>query len=399
MPAAPDSKTKHLRRTPGTAPLVRGRCAAAVQANVKRKFLRFTLYVLLFLLPSACTSLRVTRPVIKIGLVAPFEGTYRYMGYDAIYAARLLVREANGAGGVARGAGYTLELVAYDDGGTIEGALTAARNLALDPDVVVVLGHFRQETTRAALEVYVEAGLSLIAIGASPPSTDSPDYPFVLFWSATDQAIAQTLCAHLASTWPDRRWTLLADEANVSLAQALQEAALRHQVELVTDVTVDESSILASLVSSLSSDGLLLALDPLTAGEAVSTLRESGWDGVVAGGPALASPLFAAVAEEGAWGALCASPYRQPDDPTFVSAYRAVGPHTPPPGPFAQATYEGLTDLLAVVAGVDGVPTRARLEELLPARIIPPEEVYVYRLTASGPVKDRLAPAGKVGEP
>lgn len=37
--------------------------------------------------------------VIKIGLVAPFEGRYRYVGYDAIYAARMAVQEINAAGG------------------------------------------------------------------------------------------------------------------------------------------------------------------------------------------------------------------------------------------------------------------------------------------------------------
>ena len=48
---------------------------------------------------SACAS---TQPVIKIGLVAPFEGRFRAIGYEAVYAARLAIREINARGGVQR---------------------------------------------------------------------------------------------------------------------------------------------------------------------------------------------------------------------------------------------------------------------------------------------------------
>ena len=55
----------------------------------------------------------MVRPTVKIGLVAPFEGRYRYVGYDVFYAVRLALQEVNAAGGVG---GYHVELVAYDDG-------------------------------------------------------------------------------------------------------------------------------------------------------------------------------------------------------------------------------------------------------------------------------------------
>ena len=109
------------------------------------------------LLLSACGG---TRPVIKFGLVAPFEGRYRPVGYDAIYAARLAVRERNAAGGVG---GYRVELVAYDDGGDAQAAAERARQLALDPQVVAVIGHYRIETTRAAWDVYAREALPLVA--------------------------------------------------------------------------------------------------------------------------------------------------------------------------------------------------------------------------------------------
>ena len=62
----------------------------------------------LALLAAGCASVD---PVVKIGLVAPFEGRQRAVGYDAIYSARLAVREINAAGGVG---GHRVVLVALD---------------------------------------------------------------------------------------------------------------------------------------------------------------------------------------------------------------------------------------------------------------------------------------------
>jgi ABC-type branched-subunit amino acid transport system substrate-binding protein len=98
---------------------------------------------------------------VKIGLVAPFEGRYRHIGYEAVYAARLAIREINARGG---SDGQRIELVALDDRGEPEQAVTAARQLALDPQVVAVVGHLRPDSTDAALRIYCDAGLLVIAI-------------------------------------------------------------------------------------------------------------------------------------------------------------------------------------------------------------------------------------------
>ncbi len=105
--------------------------------------------------------------IIKVGLVAPFEGAYRNVGYDAVYAARLAVHEINSAGGID---GRQLELVAYDDRGDAALAAQIAANLIIDPDVVAVIGHYRPETSASAGAVYSDAGLSIQASGdtASP---------------------------------------------------------------------------------------------------------------------------------------------------------------------------------------------------------------------------------------
>lgn len=88
---------------------------------------RFLFVPLWFL--SACAVLH-TQPVVRIALLAPFEGRYREVGYEALYAARLALSDS----------GQTdIELLPVDDGGTSESASDRARALAQDPQLKAVL--------------------------------------------------------------------------------------------------------------------------------------------------------------------------------------------------------------------------------------------------------------------
>lgn len=130
---------------------------------------RALLVLLATLFVMGCAS---ADPVVKIGLVAPFEGRDRAIGYDAIYSARLAVRQINEAGGVA---GHRVALVALDDRGDPELAKQAAASLAVDPGVVVVLGHFLPEITAVAAPVYEQHQLALLPMGETPFAPVSPD--------------------------------------------------------------------------------------------------------------------------------------------------------------------------------------------------------------------------------
>lgn len=107
---------------------------------------------------SACIA--VTRPVVKIGLVAPFEGRYRDVGYEVTYAVRLALREANAQGGAG---GYSVELTALDDSGDAGQAIEQARKMATDPLVVGVIGDWLDPTTLNAAPTYAAEGLPLLA--------------------------------------------------------------------------------------------------------------------------------------------------------------------------------------------------------------------------------------------
>jgi ABC-type branched-subunit amino acid transport system substrate-binding protein len=139
----------------------------------------------LVVLLTACTA--STQPVIRIGLVAPFEGRYRAIGYEAIYAARLAIREINAQGGIH---GQRIELVALDDQGEPERAITTAQQLVLDPQVVAVIGHFQPDSTDAAQAIYCSAGLPVLAIETARAPCEGA---FALGAAARDRWLADQL--------------------------------------------------------------------------------------------------------------------------------------------------------------------------------------------------------------
>ncbi len=157
--------------------------------SVSLSLLILSILVVLFL--TACSA--STQPVIKIGLVAPFEGRYRPIGYEAIYAARLAIREIDAQGGLN---GRRVELVALDDRGEPEKAIEAARQLALDPQVVAVIGHFRPDSTDAALTAYCWDG-------RNPASATMPVVAIETGGAPCDGAFA--LGAASRDRWPDDR--------------------------------------------------------------------------------------------------------------------------------------------------------------------------------------------------
>lgn len=130
-----------------------------------RYSIRF-LFLLAILVMAGCSSVsfadvQSVDPVLKIGLVAPFEGE-RETGYDVLYAARLAVRQVNEAGGIA---GHRVTLVAYDDNTYPPEARSVAEALIVDPGIVAVLGHWKPETNEAAGPMYDSAELAWVPMG------------------------------------------------------------------------------------------------------------------------------------------------------------------------------------------------------------------------------------------
>jgi branched-chain amino acid transport system substrate-binding protein len=298
---------------------------------------------------SSCRFPGAVRPTVKIGLVAPFEGRYRYVGYDVIYAVKLALQEANAAGGLG---GYGVELAAYDDGADPAMAVEQARKLAADSEVVAVIGHFREGTTAAALDTYEEIGAPLVSPTALAPVAD---------------ALAGELLRYIEESELNRVSLVT---VGGPLGAALAEVAQR-QMQLSAVVSPGDAGWLSQVVGA-GADAIICDADPVTAGEVVAALRDAGWQGTFLGGPELAAADFRAVAGEAAEGVAFVTPWPfpqdVPDSADFVAAYQAMGPHVESPGPLALSAYETTWRVLEALErdiAAHGRPTREGMATVL----------------------------------
>jgi ABC-type branched-subunit amino acid transport system substrate-binding protein len=300
--------------------------------------------LLVTLLLAGCRLPGEVAPTVKIGLVAPFEGRYRYVGYDVIYAVRLALREANAAGGVG---GYSVELIAYDDGADPAMASRQARKLAADPLVVAAIGHFREDTTASALSEYAEAGIPLLAPAVLAPDLTQGEGP-VFRLGPPVGAVASAVRHQLATQGVSQ--VALVSEGG-PLGSALLADNWPSQMQLGPIVSLAEADWLKQIQAS-DADAVFFDVDPIRAGEAIKALREAGWRGGLLGGPELGTTDFAAVAGEAAAEATYVTPWPSPTDVTraaaFVAAYREVS-NGLTPGPLALPAYEAARALIEAV--------------------------------------------------
>jgi len=108
---------------------------------------------------SACSLSGNVLPVVKIGLVAPFEGPQRTMAYDILFAAKLAIKQHND---ISRATGPLVELVALNDNGQPDSSKQQALQMVADPAILGVLGPWTVDTAAASNEVYLGAKLAAI---------------------------------------------------------------------------------------------------------------------------------------------------------------------------------------------------------------------------------------------
>lgn len=148
-------------------------------------------------LVAACTFPGSVKPTVKVGLSAPFEGQYRDLGYEVLYAVRLAIRERNEDGGIANR--YLVEFVALNDLAEAQLALIQAQKMAVDSGVMGVLGGLAPAVARAAAPEYERMGLAFLYPNTDFTKTEptSVDATF----AADYQALSGGAPPGLAAVW------------------------------------------------------------------------------------------------------------------------------------------------------------------------------------------------------
>lgn len=242
----------------------------------KNHFRSLILLIFAVLLP-ACAVIQ-SEVIIKIALLAPFEGRNRDIGYDALYAARLAINEHGN---------HHIELLAVDDGGTADTALQRVMALQDDPSVqgVLMLG---QSAAQADVQAAV-GDLPALIVGywGTPHSDDS------VLMLASVQLPEQVSSANsslydiaaldnpiTAGDWLAQpqtpQLTDQADAITILSSGSLPDAAFRERY-LNSDLYVPEPGVLATLTYDAA--GLLITAIERDAN--LSTLTYEGINGTI----------------------------------------------------------------------------------------------------------------------
>jgi branched-chain amino acid transport system substrate-binding protein len=294
-----------------------------------------------------------TQPLIKIGLVAPFEGRLRARGYEVLYAVKLAVRQWNEAGGVG---GYKVELVALDDGGDPAVAAQQVRELAVDQDVLGVVGHFTEETTRAAAPGYALQGLALVspAVGAEGITVAGG----VVRLGLSDRLLGREAARYAVESLAGKRLAVLrgqggrhVNDSRSSLADTFGAAARELGGTVVLDESVARNGWTSRLAEA-SPDLVFLSSDAMEGGQTIQLARQAGVEATFLGGPALGDRALVQVggaATEGTvYLAMAPAGVDLPGGETFVVDYQALAGYSP--GPRATLAYEATNLLLEAIA-------------------------------------------------
>ena len=293
---------------------------------------------------SACYG--STRPVVKIGLIAPFEELYRDDGYEVLNAVKLAVNQRNAAGGIA---GRDVALVALNDNGRPDEARRQAAKMAVDADVLGVIGPVKTGSA-AAGQALTGHGVPWIALTELAPAELSGGFSLALSPETLGAAAVDALLAQ-----PDiRSVVLLSDWPEAQAGAAATEAAVR-------------SLPLASVDQVVA-----------TAGEGVAWLGEAengarlasalGSQASMVGSSEAGSHMFAGRAGDAAatvaWLSAAPDVDQMPQD--FVAQYLALTGADP--GPQAILAYDAtnlLLDAMALAGAGDGELDRKAVQRAL----------------------------------
>jgi branched-chain amino acid transport system substrate-binding protein len=307
-----------------------------------------------------------TRPIIKIGLSAPFSGFDESVGYSVIGVARMAVRERNQVGL----AGYAVELVALDDANEPEAAAQRAREMIIDPAVVAVLGGFDGAAALAAAAEYEKAAMPFLSL-ASCDALNGRALRLVGWekeagWQAGKYATNNALARRIAVVSERSACGEALSDAFITAAQT-SGATIAYR-GYVQRWQLDFTTLVQSL-AMVKPDLVFFAGRAAEAGEFLRQLRAAGVTAAFLGGPDADDTRLAQIAGPAAQGAHTVSlgfALSQVSDRRTQKRLADAGLR--PAGAYTVLAYDGMHVLLDAVQRAieaDGKPSRSGVATML----------------------------------
>ncbi|PWH18920.1 MAG: hypothetical protein DDG58_05870 [Ardenticatenia bacterium] len=305
--------------------------------------------------PGVCSG---TRPIVKIGLAAPFEGVARPLGYEALQGVKLAVAQWNAHGGPG---GYMVELAALNDSHDAHEARLQAEEFLADPAVLGVIAGWHTATAEAMVPILSQGGLATVLPWSLPALLTDPDRGIAML-AAHEGQVAQALVEQLPTTIPRCHIAVVGDELAVApyreslpaCARSVAPPAALHRQALQTWA----AALLDQRAPPL--EALILVVDPISAGEIAATLQQAGWSGRLFGAADVGSTQLTDVAGQWADGMVVASPAPSgADGPLHVNGDGTALAALSPRGALAYDAAQVLLTAIADNIAQMGYPSRA----------------------------------------
>ncbi|MBZ3905818.1 ABC transporter substrate-binding protein [Streptomyces scabiei] len=311
------------------------------------------------------------RPAHIVALHGDLSGGQRDTGRAQERGLRLAVAEFNAR----RDAPFQVDVRAVDDAGDPAESARLAKRLADDPAVLAVIGPTTDATAQSALAEYDAAFVPVLGVSPGAIGLSVQGFRTFLNTRLPDSVISVYLDAVLRGAHP-RRVGVVVDRAadnygweiSSTLSKQLNTAGQPYIPRVVSTMRSGFEEVVDDLLAA-DTDSFAFAGLPDRAASFARTLRERGFSGARAGGPALLDPRFLTAAKEDADGWAIVAPIIDPTGvpaaKAFVAAYRKRWREAPPR--YAVEAYDTASLVLTSLAGL---PAKGRTREDLFAALL-----------------------------
>lgn len=219
-----------------------------------------------------------------IAVVGPMSGDSAHLGRAMVEAAQIRVDEVNAEGGVS---GRLIELKAYDDENSAAKAVLAAKQVALDGNNLLVIGHRTSGASIAAGPIYSDNNIPAIS-GTATADALTVGNPWYFRVTYNNGFQADFIANYINSVLGYKTATLVSTNSvyGRSLAKAFVTSTGKLPLEIKREFSVDAKSPdidldMADIVSELSlapdSGMVFLAMNAANAAHFVREMRNSGF--------------------------------------------------------------------------------------------------------------------------
>lgn len=308
---------------------------------------------------------------VKIGFVAPLEGSYDDLyGKAMLEGAEMAIEEANSRGGY-RGIPY--ELIVKNDVGLWGSTGNEVVDL-YDEGVWAVVGSIDGNNSHVALRVVLKLGLPMVNTTSTDPTLTETRIPWMIRNVADDRQNSYAMARHIFEKEGLENVAIFRanDRYGRLGVKIFLESAIRlgHPVRIHMNYVPGADDIEPQLekIRNSNSEAVLIWGNDEDAAKIINRMRELGMEHKVFGSDRLVTDRFLELAGENAEGVITTFPYNpESKDPAyleFVEEYRER--YNTEPDLFAAHTYDGMMMLIDSIerSGLNRVRIRDELTSI-----------------------------------